>query len=350
MSLYKRGSFWWSRIVRNGESFSRSTKCKNKADAIRIESNWIQVAEHGISLHRTLPTTLSYFEKRFFEYIETNVASPKTRAYYKTHFVPLRDSAIGNCDLQKITSSAIHDWVQARSKDVGPSSVNGSLRTLRRAMRLAHEWNIIKTVPKIRTVKGEKNRDFVIDEKLLAKMLAHKECTVPLKRLLPFLIDTGLRLGEAMSLTWDNVKDKSIFIAKGKTKNARRLIPLTPRAQGILEELKTLKKETQAEKKIAKAETKTETETDEKVTVFALSAFTVSHQFNTLRNEMELPSDCVLHSCRHTFCTRLGNSGVSAFQIMRLAGHSNVNVSQRYVHEDQQALTDAIAKLGNEST
>jgi len=79
--------------------------------------------------------------------------------------------------------------------------------------------------------------------------------------------------------------------------------------------------------------------------VFEQSAFYVSHQFRRLRDAMKLPTDCVLHSTRHTFCSRLGSAGVSAYQIMRLAGHSSVAVSQRYVHEDIDALKGAIAQL-----
>src|SRR5713101_8957343 len=40
---------------------------------------------------------------------------------------------------------------------------------------------------------------------LLIKMLAHKDCTGLLKKLIPFLIDTGLRISEALALTWEHV-------------------------------------------------------------------------------------------------------------------------------------------------
>lgn len=45
------------------------------------------------------------------------------------------------------------------------------------------------------------------------------------------------------------------------------------------------------------------------------------------------PADFVLHSLRHTMLTRLGESGVDAFTIMRIAGHSSIVVSQRYIHQ-----------------
>ena len=49
-------------------------------------------------------------------------------------------------------------------------------------------------------------------------------------------------------------------------------------------------------------------------------------------------ADFVLHSLRHTILNRLGESGVDAFTIMRIAGHSSIVVSQRYVHPSQRQL------------
>jgi integrase len=44
-----------------------------------------------------------------------------------------------------------------------------------------------------------------------------------------------------------------------------------------------------------------------------------------------MPDDFVIHSLRHTMLTRLGEAGVDAFTIMRIAGHSSITVSQRSV-------------------
>ena len=61
---------------------------------------------------------------------------------------------------------------------------------------------------------------------------------------------------------------------------------------------------------------------------------------------MNLGDDMVLHSCRHTFCTNLGRAGADAFTIQKLAGHSSIVISQRYVHSDQEAREKAIRLLG----
>jgi hypothetical protein len=46
----------------------------------------------------------------------------------------------------------------------------------------------------------------------------------------------------------------------------------------------------------------------------------------------------VIHSLRHTMLTRLGEAGADAFTIMKIAGHSSVTVSQRYVHPTPEGL------------
>jgi integrase len=57
------------------------------------------------------------------------------------------------------------------------------------------------------------------------------------------------------------------------------------------------------------------------------------------------PADFVLHSLRHTMLTRLGESGVDAFTIIRIAGHSSIVVSQRYIHPTPEAVERAFERL-----
>jgi hypothetical protein len=42
---------------------------------------------------------------------------------------------------------------------------------------------------------------------------------------------------------------------------------------------------------------------------------------------------------------RLGESGASAFSIMRIAGHSSITVSQRYVHPSPESLERAFERF-----
>jgi integrase len=48
----------------------------------------------------------------------------------------------------------------------------------------------------------------------------------------------------------------------------------------------------------------------------------------------------------HTFLTRLGESGCDAWTLARIAGHSSIAVSRRYVHPSEERVLDAISRLG----
>jgi hypothetical protein len=51
----------------------------------------------------------------------------------------------------------------------------------------------------------------------------------------------------------------------------------------------------------------------------------------------------VLYS--HTFLTRLGESGCDAWTLARIAGHSSVPMSSRYVHPSEDAVLAALDRL-----
>ena len=346
MSLYKRGGIWWSRIVRNGERIDRSTKQKTKVGAQSVESRWlIAINDTGElstvkQVRQERPLTLMQFEDRFFAYLKNNVLSPRTVEFYKQAYRPLCFYGMGLVDvyLSQIAPALIEGWVQERRKTVSATRVNASLRTLRRALKMAEEWKLIRKCPKIKLLPGERPREFVIKEETLTKMLAHEDCSDLLKLLLPFLVDTGLRISEALALKWERVgldpKEGAllgwVYVEKGKSKYAKRYVPLTVRAHDILEKMK----ETSKSSFLFPAKNGGE-----------LSRHWASEQFRTLRDAMKLPDDCVVHSTRHTFCTRLGESGCDAFTIMRLAGHSSIVISQKYVHPTPALLENAIGKL-----
>ena len=51
------------------------------------------------------------------------------------------------------------------------------------------------------------------------------------------------------------------------------------------------------------------------------------------------------HGLRHEFCSRLGDRGVAAQAIQKLAGHANLSTSQRYIHLSPVSLESAIRAL-----
>jgi integrase len=53
----------------------------------------------------------------------------------------------------------------------------------------------------------------------------------------------------------------------------------------------------------------------------------------------------VRHSLRHTCLTRLGETGCDPFTLCKLAGHSSVKISEKYIHLSNERGIDAVANL-----
>lgn len=47
---------------------------------------------------------------------------------------------------------------------------------------------------------------------------------------------------------------------------------------------------------------------------------------------------------------RLGASGVDAWTLARIAGHSSIAISSRYVHPSEDAILKAISELGRHNS
>jgi len=52
-----------------------------------------------------------------------------------------------------------------------------------------------------------------------------------------------------------------------------------------------------------------------------------------------------IYDLRHAFGTRLGESGVDSYSIMKLMGHGSITISCRYVHPSAERLETALAGL-----
>jgi integrase len=342
--LIKRGATWHTRLMFEGVLYQRSLHTRRKDEAIKLEGAFrtaLIKGEFGIIDGSQAPT-LAQFETRLLPHLKANVA-PRTYDFYKHYLNALKKfPAMAVCRLHKIDQSLIEKFIQYRLKQdgVGRSvmTVNHSLRTLRRALILARDWKLVREVPKIKLLPGEHERDYVLTDAELKRMTDYVATAYPtslMRLLLPFLVDTGLRISEACALQRDHVqmstKPWSIKILKGKTKYAKREIPLTARAASCLDQ--AFKHSRSSYAWTTKGGRK------------PLGRHYPSQQFRVIRDAIGLPDDCVLHSTRHTFCTRLGNAGADAFTIQKLAGHSSIVISQRYVHSDREVKEQAIKLL-----
>jgi integrase len=250
MAIYKRGKVYWYEFTFNGERYRESTQTGNERAARQIESaERVRLARGEVGIHdRPEAPTFAEFAPRFESAIVTLCAEkPATVGFYKEKLRRLlEDPLIAGAQLDQIDESAIDAYKQRRTRQasrygtpLSPASVNRELATLRRALRLAQEWKVLDRVPRMRMLRGE-SRDFVVSHRLEPKYL--EALPQPLKDVAILILETGVRVGEAVGLDWPEVylqpaihaKFGYIRIRKGKSKNAKRNLSLSERAAEML--------------------------------------------------------------------------------------------------------------------
>jgi len=211
------------------------------------------------------------------------------------------------------------------------ATVNRYLAHLRTILLSARDdWEILEKVPKIRLERESNERTRVItreEQEKLTKVL--RSSTVkkrPYDRdvadLVDFLCETGLRLSEALNLAPKNIKGQMIQLFPADTKSkAVRSVPLTDRAGEILQE--------RGNNPFSKVD-----------------KFQANRAFNWGKTQVGIDDpEFVLHACRHTFASRLLESGASLYDVKELLGHANFSTTQRYSHLAIGHLQNAMNRL-----
>jgi integrase len=68
----------------------------------------------------------------------------------------------------------------------------------------------------------------------------------------------------------------------------------------------------------------------------------LENELGRTRKLLKLPYGTGLHSLRHTRLTELART-TDAFTLQRIAGHSNISTTMKYVHVQQEAISDAFS-------
>jgi len=339
MSIFKRGRVYWYHFVFNGEHVQESTKQGNPRLARQMEAahrTALAKGEVGIREKKPAPT-LAEFCKRVEAFATAQYQhSPKTLLWYKFGLKTICAADISSRRLDEITPEHIAGLVASlQAKEWEVASINSAIRAIRRVLKLAMEWGVIAAMPKVRALAGENHRDRVLMQAEEAKYLA--AASEPLASIATVLLDTALRPEECYRLEWPHLRlhgDRpALRVMRGKTAAARRIIPLLPRTRAVLEMLWE-NAEKPLEGFIFPAPTK-----HGHVWHDSLRA---QHR-NAIKLSKVRPF--VIYAFRHTRLTRLGESGCDAWTLARIAGHSSIKMSERYVHTSGDAAHAAFSRM-----
>jgi integrase len=365
MGIYKRGHVWWYKFTWRGEAIRESTKQTNKRVAEQIEAahkTSLAKGEAGIRDRVPAATIREFAKADFLPFCRsTFAAKAKTLAYYERGAtLLLKYPAIADESLDTITTEKIAGYARQR-QDAGMkiATVNRELQVLRRMFALAMEWGKVqRALPRVRMLPGETHRDRVITveeerayfdaaqalgittlagyESALVGIRARARGEVPIKPRDPFLLrdatmillDCGIRPEECFRLRWENYLNGAIEITHGKTENARRRIPLSQRAQSIVE--------------MRRGHT-------EGPWIFPAPTKSGHIEPSSLQGQHARACQLAkiehfpLYTLRHTCLTRWAPF-MDPWTLAYLAGHRDMSITKRYVHPQEYSTRAAMER------
>jgi integrase len=204
------------------------------------------------------------------------------------------------------------------------AAVNRPLALLRHLLRLAHEeWEAIENVPRIRLEKEPQGRLRWLNQEEIKRLLeaAAKSRNKELRAAVIVALNTGLRRGELLGLTWERVDLSRGVIRLELTKSGRRrevpmnddsyraLVGLGPKADGRV-----------------------------------FKTHYVQTAYNHVVEAAKL-DDVNFHTLRHTFASWAVMRGVTLKELQELLGHASLTMTMRYAHLAPEHLRTTVSRL-----
>ena len=155
---------------------------------------------------------------------------------------------------------------------------------------------------------------------------------------LAFMVDTGLRQGEAAAIKWEDHRWADALYIPNSKNGLPRAIPLTKRALTAFMFMKTA---------CNGADAPTELRNKYQGPWEYLTPNILRQRWAEVRQHMGWTDDpqAVLHTLRHTFCSRLIQKGAPLKMVQELAGHKRIEMTLRYAHLAPHNLASCIDLL-----
>ena len=331
-SIQKRGSAYRVRITREGKStlcatfYSRleALQWGKKTEAqlrlgLYVESDAIPNPGHGV-----------LFEVSANHYMKTHTIHKKI-VRCETSRLQILIKRWGNLPVSKVDKSSIISLRDDLLK-MGRSgeTINHYFNTISKLFQMLNdEWdlNIPNPIKGIKRMPPSKGRSKRVNLELEFSLLSgcKKLSLQLLHSIIQFALQTGMRRGEIMGLTWADIDLANRKAYLHQTKNGEpRQVPLTRQAMAVLE---SLPKDCER--------------------VFPMGMSGLRCQFERLKRHLKQEwngcganpfNDLRFHDFRHEALSRLSDAGLNVIELSHISGHKTLAMLKRYTHPSHEAI------------
>jgi len=347
MPVYQQNGRWYFKIQIRGKRYNRAVpEATSKTKAEQAEAVFKgELLQGRYNLAENKGELL--FEKLAEIYLDY---SKTTKLSYKSDVSTLKklQAFFNGKRLNEISPILIESYRSMRKKQkkgsgekaktLKNSTINREVEVLRKMLNIAIDNNWLDNNPcsskRIRPLREDRNRERFLNPEEEATLI--EKCVGEFSYMRPIIItalNTAMRKGEILNLTWKNVNLDRNFITVTKTKSGQdRYIPISPI---LRKELLQLNKNVISDYVFTNPETKN-------------PYHDLKRSFPSICKKAEIEG-IVFHDLRHTAATRMVACGVDLVTVKDILGHSDIKTTMRYSHPVPENKLEAIKKLSEYS-